>query len=164
MARLERTIEVAAPVEDVFSYVAEGLNTPSWHPSVKATRRTSSGPLGVGSKLEVEAVLAGRRFVWEQEVVEFVPGEYFRDMVRSGPFSRFEDWGRFEPTAAGTRWTFVVDYDLKGGLIGKLLDLALFRRRVREHHNQAMENAKQILEGRQTELKAQTGRTGGRQE
>lgn len=148
MGRLEGSIEVKASLEDVFSYISEGLNTPSWHPSIKKTRRNTEGPLSVGSRLEVEAVLAGRRFVWEQQVVGFAANDHFRDAILSGPFERFEDWARFERTPTGTKRTFAVDYRLKGGPVGTVLDLLVFRRRARRHHAEAMKRAKEILEAR----------------
>lgn len=147
MTRLEGSLEIEAPLEDVFSYISEGLNTPSWHPSIKKTRRTSEGPLGVGSRLEVEAVLTGRRFIWEQRVVEFAANDYFRDAAVSGPFEKFEDWARFERTSTGTKWTFAVDYRMKGGAVGAILDSLIFRRRAARHHAEAMKRAKQIIEG-----------------
>ena len=145
MGKLEYAIEIKVPPEKAFNFIADGTNSPKWHPSIKSTERISEGPLQTGSRLRVETVLSGRRFVWDQEVVEFTPGRSFRDRMIAGPFRRFEDWSIFERTETGTKWTFGLDYE-PSGIAQRILDVLVIRRRVRQHHLDGMMRAKEILE------------------
>jgi len=124
MGKLEYTIEVKAPLEKVFNFIADARNSPKWHPSIRRVERISEGPLQVGSRDRFEAVLSGRRYVWDQEVVEFTPNRSFRDrLIAGGPFRKFEDWAHFEKTETETRWIFGLDYALSGTMFPKILDV-----------------------------------------
>jgi uncharacterized membrane protein len=146
MGKLEYTIEVKAPLEKVFNFIADGTNSPKWHPTIRSVERISEGPLQVGSRLRVEAVLSGRRNVWDQEVVEFTPNRSFRDRLIAGSLRKFEDWANFEKTETGTQWTFGLDYELSGTIFYRILDILVVRRRIRQYHLEAMKRAKEILE------------------
>lgn len=147
MTRIEYTSEIKAPIDKVFAFIAEGTNSPKWHPSVTKAERISQGPLKVGSKLRMEAVVSRRRYSWDQEVIEFTPNRSFRDRMITGPFKRYEDWATFSETDQGTRWIFGLQYELTGGLFGKIIDMLVIGRRVRRHTQEAMKRAKEILEG-----------------
>ncbi len=46
---VETTITIARPPAEVFAFVADMTNAPSWQPGLHAVRRTPPGPVGVGS-------------------------------------------------------------------------------------------------------------------
>jgi hypothetical protein len=76
MGKLEYTIKIKARLEKAFNFIADSHNSPEWHPSIHKAESVGEGPqLQLGSKLGVEAVVVGRRYVWEQEVVEFTPNK-----------------------------------------------------------------------------------------
>ena len=145
MVRIEYTIEIKAPLEKAFNFIADGTNAPQWHPSIRKAERIGEGPLQLGSKLRVETVTGRRRYVWDQEVVEWTLNKSFRDRQILGPFKKFEDWAEFQKTETGTNWAFGLEYELPGIILGKLLG-ALARKQVRQHHLEAMKKAKEILE------------------
>ncbi len=43
------TIEIARPVDEVFAYVADFTWTPTWNYWVRSVRKTTPGPVGVGT-------------------------------------------------------------------------------------------------------------------
>jgi carbon monoxide dehydrogenase subunit G len=47
--RIEREFEVARPVQEVFSYLADVTNEASWNPWAKWVRKIGEGPIGLGS-------------------------------------------------------------------------------------------------------------------
>jgi hypothetical protein len=49
MATFVNTLTIARPIEDVFGFLADLENLPTWNHALVTTRRTSEGPLGVGS-------------------------------------------------------------------------------------------------------------------
>ena len=73
MARIEREIVVAAPPEAVFNYLAEPERIKDWTPGVLAVRRTSPGPIGVGSTTETDVEVFGTRQTLHGRCIAFEP-------------------------------------------------------------------------------------------
>ena len=59
---------ISRPVEDVFDYVSDPRNEPTWLPGASAVEKTSDGPIGLGSTFVGHYSRAGRV---ELELVEF---------------------------------------------------------------------------------------------
>ena len=148
MGRFEYTIEIEAPLEKAFNFIADGTNLPQYDPSIRKAERIGGGSVQLGSKLSVEAVVRRRRYMLELRVVEFTPNKSFRDKMIVGPFKKFEDWAEFQKTETGTKWTFGLEYELPGIVLGKVLDV-LGRKRARQRLLEAMRRVKEILEGRE---------------
>jgi len=47
--RFENTVTIRRPAEDVFVFLADFENVPSWNHAIQSTTKTSPGPVGVGS-------------------------------------------------------------------------------------------------------------------
>lgn len=78
MRTIVTTAEIAAPASKVFEFVSDQLNAPLWQAGLTSVRRTTDGPIGVGSKHVFVRSFAGRTVESTNEFVEFVPGEYLR--------------------------------------------------------------------------------------
>ena len=61
MQRVESTARIPAPPEDVFAYLADLDNVAAWQGGVTSARRTSEGPMGIGSTAIVIRELMGQR-------------------------------------------------------------------------------------------------------
>lgn len=148
MGRVEVQRTIAAPCERVFELIANGDNAPQWHLSVVSAHHETAPPIRVGSRLRVQAEVGRRSYAWTQEVTAWEPPRVFRDRLvpGEGPFHRFEDWGQFEPTAAGTRVTFGVDYALRGGPLGWLIDRLVLHRRLRPQMESSLAKAASLVE------------------
>jgi carbon monoxide dehydrogenase subunit G len=59
---------ISRSMEDVFDYVSDPRNEPSWLPGAKTVEKTSEGPIGLGSTFVGDYDRAGRV---ELELVEF---------------------------------------------------------------------------------------------
>ena len=46
------TITIARGLAEVFAYLAHFENVPRWNYAISDTRKTSSGPVGVGSRYQ----------------------------------------------------------------------------------------------------------------
>jgi uncharacterized protein YndB with AHSA1/START domain len=47
--QFENTVTIRRPAEDVFVFLADFENVPSWNHAIQSTTKTSPGPVGVGS-------------------------------------------------------------------------------------------------------------------
>ena len=61
-------IEIGAPIERVFDYVADARNEPAWLPGAQAVAKTSDGPVELGTRFDGIYARAGRVSL---EIVDF---------------------------------------------------------------------------------------------
>jgi uncharacterized protein YndB with AHSA1/START domain len=73
MQRVERTGTLPAPPDAVFAYLSDLDRLPEWQAGIVDARRTSDGPLGVGSTASVTRELMGQRVVAPLTVTAYDP-------------------------------------------------------------------------------------------
>jgi uncharacterized protein YndB with AHSA1/START domain len=74
MRRVEASITIAAPPDQVFAFVADVANLPRWQPGILSATRTSPDPVGVGSTARVVRDLGGHSMTVDLAITEFEPG------------------------------------------------------------------------------------------
>jgi hypothetical protein len=72
MAGFKQSVVINRPVDQVFSFVSDLENDPPWT-AVAEMRRTSPGPLGVGTTFRQRDRILGRRLDLSLEVVGYEP-------------------------------------------------------------------------------------------
>ena len=85
-----------------------------------AVAGVTSGLIGAGEHVTWEANHFGIRWRATSRIVEFEPPCHFVDEMITGPFSTFRHEHLFESIPAGTRQKEVVEYRLRGGLLGRV--------------------------------------------
>jgi len=124
MPVFERSIDIDAPVGDVFAFHLDTRN---------AARIASKGqefvsiigefPLSEGGEVELKVKmkpLPGTQ-TWRVRVTEVVDPVLVVDELLKGPFSTFRHEHRFAPSASGgTVLTDRIEWELPGGPVGRL--------------------------------------------
>ena len=118
MPSARRTITIKRPVGDVFAYVANGTNGPTWRPGVLDIEIVSGDGAGAVYRQGVRGPM-GRRIAADYEVTVFEPNRRFEFKAIAGPV-RPKGGYTFEETPEGTSVTFWLDEPL-GGLKGLFL-------------------------------------------
>ena len=77
-------LDVDRPAGDVFAFVSDQLNAPRWQRGLHEVRRTTDGPIGVGSEHVFVRRFAGRRIESRNRFVEFEPGRYVAFEIPDG--------------------------------------------------------------------------------
>lgn len=142
MVKEERTVVIDRPIQQVFAYVTDQTKTPSWQAGLLEVRRTTSGPIGVGTKHTIVRSFMGRRMQAETEYVAYETDKLVTFRTTSGPPMRASYVFEAEPT--GTRLTSRVELD-GAGLFG-LLD-AVIGAGLRREMKVALPALKALLEG-----------------
>jgi uncharacterized protein YndB with AHSA1/START domain len=107
--RIEHTIEIDRPVDDVFAFIADPDNLPKWQSGLLEVRRESAAS-GVGARhLEVRTML-GKRIEQTLEVTAFEPCSRLDLRVVNGPV-KLTIGHTFTRLADGTRITVVGEGD-----------------------------------------------------
>jgi len=71
MKRIETSVVIHMPIDEVFAYVIEPENMPEWAPGFVEARSTSDSPIRVGSTSSRVTNFGGRDSNSEHEVIEF---------------------------------------------------------------------------------------------
>ena len=143
MARMEHTVTVKRPAEEVFAYLADVRHLPQWQDGVVEVR-TDDDKTRVGSRfVEVRSFL-GKRIESTIEIVAYEPSRLFTIKVIEGPIP-FEVRHTIEPEGDATR-VDVVGEGEPGGFF-KLAD-PLVERAVRRELEGNLATLKDILETR----------------
>lgn len=136
------TVTIDRPAHDVFTFVADLENLPKWNYAIEETRKTSDGPVGVGTTYrQVRSVPT--RSEETLRVTEMHPDRRLAVHGDLGPFVATLSY-EFEDVGGRTRLTNTADLEGRG-----LTKLAgpIVSGRVREAVAANLGVLKQLLEG-----------------
>jgi hypothetical protein len=137
---------VNRPQDEVFAFLVNTDRAPDWNPQVTEARKTSDGPLGVGSTLRYVGKFLGRRFESISECTDFVPNEKFSTKTTSGPF-HLEIENTLSAVDGGTRLATTYRGESRGFV--KLAEPVIVRL-TKKQFETATENLKALLEAEGT--------------
>ena len=115
MIRVEKSGIIERPIEEVFAYIGDQTNTPQWQAGLVEVRRTTEGPIGVGTKHTFVRMFMGRRMEADNEYIAFEPNRRIAFKTTSGPV-RVEASYVFEAVRRGHKVTSTVEMDASGFL------------------------------------------------
>ena len=117
--RFEGTTVVDRPIEEVFAFLSDGTNDPKFSPRVLEIRKTTDGPVGVGTIYASTVKDAGVKTSREFEITEFErPTKIRWAEVSKNQVTATEGGYDLAPEGTGTRVT--IHNVLEGHGIGKL--------------------------------------------
>ena len=102
MIKIERTITIHRPVDEVFAYLADFEHAPKYVSGQRAGHKTSAGPTQIGTTFATTSKLLRRSTT--NEITEYEPDRRLAWKATSGAGAT-TTWG-FEPAGASTRVTF----------------------------------------------------------
>ena len=134
--KLETTITIERPVDEVLAYVTVVENTTQWTESTVEAVQTSEGPIGAGSTCRIVSQAMGKRFTHEFEVTDFQPAKRYAVQSTDGPFPINMTY-TVEVVEEGTRMHIVSETDLGGlmSIAGALISGAAQKQMETDHRN-----------------------------
>ena len=84
MISVRVSVEVDRSPAEVFGYLEDAENNPSWIPNMRSCRWTTPAPVRVGSRYEQTSAFLGRRVLTNFEVIEHEPGHRVTIESREG--------------------------------------------------------------------------------
>jgi uncharacterized protein YndB with AHSA1/START domain len=142
MARLEESVTINRPVEEVFAYATDIKSWPQWHDAIVESEQTSEGPPGVGTTFKGKAHMEGRTMEFTGKVTEYNPYERECKVMDFGS-AISENTFTFAPTDVGTRITLVYAVKVRG--LAKLMSSRI-NSGMHEELKQAVSKLKTVLE------------------
>lgn len=140
----EVSTEIAAPVEDVYRYLADFPRHREWSFGVAELEPVGDGPVGVGSEFAASETVP-MKFASRARVVALEPPRRVAWEATDGRLMRVEWALDLSPTAGGTRLVEQSRWRPRNVLGGAIL--RLFRtRRIPDENRRSLERLKAILE------------------
>lgn len=128
MIKVEESITIRRPVEEVFAFVADQTNSPCWQSGLLEVRRVTDEPIGLGTKHTAVRKFMGRRLEATNEYVVYEPNKEvtFKGTANSADFTHSY---LTESTVEGTKLTSRMEMHPKGlfGLAEPLIVSSLKR-------------------------------------
>ena len=146
MGHVRKVVLIDAPPEGVWDVLRDADRLPEWNEELVAVKDVS-GPLDhPGAGYTQVMSFAGRRVEGRFEVTaaEYLKG---REIEATPPLMRYaRGRDRLEPREGGTEVTVELDYELKGGAFGRLLDAVFLRRMMERTFERNGHNLKRLIE------------------
>lgn len=142
MLEVERAIRIPAPIEHVFSIVADYRQTIRFMPNL--VRFDPIGPIqhGLGARFAWQGELHGFTAGAEFEVTRFREPRLMEAWTRRGPRS-FARW-ELEPVAEGTLAAFALGFEIPGGAVFRVLGRATVEAQVETQVESSLRNLRAL--------------------
>src|SRR5574341_2376769 len=108
MLKIESTTVINRPIEDVFAVLSNLENNPKWDSVALEAKKTSEGPIGVGTTWRIVQKALGQRLEIVAEFTEYEPNQKTTLKSKSGPFP-IEVRRTYKPVDDGTQVNFVLE-------------------------------------------------------
>lgn len=112
MPSATNTITINRPIADVFAYVADGLNAPTWRSGILDIAHASGDGLGAVYRQGVKGP-GGRRIAADYEITAWEPPTRLAFKAIAGPVRPTGEY-RLAEAGGGTTVTFSLDAQLGG--------------------------------------------------
>ena len=132
MATLRNEITINAPVEKIWEALTDIERLDKFDPTVKKSTAVTPEKSGIGAKRKVD-MLDGKNW-FEEEVTVFKTNEALTYQLTdcSFPIKGLKHSYSFEKTGNQTKVKQVMEYTVKFGLLGKLLDSLMIRKKTND--------------------------------
>ncbi len=141
MIKINASVVIRRPVEDVFAYTNDLSHWAEWNPGL-IEASAPEGPLHVGTRIREVFRFLGRRIESTFELVEYEPNRQVTYRTVAGPIP-MTGTQTYEPVEGGTKLTFSGE-----GEAGGFFKLAepVVAQMVRRQNQTGLENLKDLLE------------------
>ena len=148
MTRIEKSIEIEAPVEKVWVFVIEVENFVKTNPPEMEMELLSrdEGPQRLGLTAKIRAKVGGQVMEVIDETMELVENKRYSGRQKGGSLKRMEHTDLLEPTEGGTKLTSIMEYELPYSLLGKIIDKLMVHKDMERSMDYSLKKTKEFLE------------------
>jgi len=146
MGKMTKSVEIKAPPEKVFAFLTDVEKLNEIAKGDVEFKQTSKGPWKVGTTLHSVSRQSGSPIESDFEVTEFEKNK--KATMRTVKASKFklQQTCIVEPTAKGTKLTYIADYTLPYSIFGKLVDKLKVQKDMEKSIDRQLMDYKKALE------------------
>ena len=146
MGKLTKSAEVKAPPEKVFAFLTDVEKLNEMAKGDVEFKQTSEGPWGVGTTLHWISKQSGSPLELDMEVTEFEKNKKATISTVKGSKFKLKQTCAVEPTADGTKLTYIADYTMPYSVFGKLVDRLKVQKDMEKSIDRQLMDYKKALE------------------
>jgi uncharacterized membrane protein len=152
MAHVEKSIEIRAPLPEVFEYVADYRHALEWMAGFSEFQALNQRTFGLGARVRAAGRVIGFIVTTDLEIVDFLENDHFTS-ESIGPIRSRTTWS-FRPAPDGTLVTFSGEYRVHS-LPMPILGDHILAHEVAAHTTLSLRHLRRILESRAGNVQAE---------
>ena len=144
MTVISKSVTIGAPVAQVQAFLDDASQTADWYEGMESITAHKGYPTEIGSTAVIEIKAGGMTLESTLEITQREPEKQFQFSM-DGMIVGTNTW-ELRPDGDQTHIDLTIDYEMKGGGIGKIMD-KLFVERINDKNAEAsLTNLKSRLE------------------
>ncbi|AIC17036.1 SRPBCC family protein [Nitrososphaera viennensis] len=151
MTVIKKSMEINAPVNEVFTYFARPEHMADQFPEnmgLNVVPVEVKNGFGVGTIFRINGDFDGKRLEWDCETIEYIPLKKIVAKMIEGPFKRWQIAVTFDELGERkSNVTLEVDYDMPMGPLGGFLDKVKLSKIAERGMENGLLRVKALLEG-----------------
>ena len=144
MPRIDNAIDINAPSEKVFQYVADVRSQPQWVKWAKRVELTASDRSGLGATDAMVMQVGPQKQNVEGLITEYKEGEFFTRRLTKG--MDLTERLAVVPIGAGSKVAYIIEYTPPMGPLGRLVDMLFMERLFDQLMKDSLTNLREQLE------------------
>ena len=151
MTTINKSMDIAAPLSEVFTYFARPEHMADQFPEnmgLNVIPLEVKNGFGLGTIFRISGDFDGKKLEWDCETIDYIPHKKIVAKMIEGPFKHWQitvDFDELEEKK--TRTTLTVDYDMPMGPLGGLIDKVKLKKIAERGMENGLYRVKALLEG-----------------
>jgi uncharacterized membrane protein len=151
MTVIQKSMEINAPVTEVFTYFARPEHMADQFPEnmgLNVIPLEVKNGFGVGTIFRISGDFDGKKLEWDCETIDYIPMKKIVAKMIEGPFKRWQITVEFdEISEKKSKTSLTVDYDMPMGPLGSFMDKVKLKKIAERGMENGLYRVKALLEG-----------------
>ena len=151
MTTISKSMDIAAPLSEVFTYFARPEHMADQFPEnmgLNVIPLEVKNGFGVGTIFRISGDFDGKKLEWDCETIDYIPHKKIVAKMIEGPFKHWQITVDFEELEEKkTKTTLTVVYDMPMGPLGGLIDKVKLKKIAERGMENGLYRVKALLEG-----------------
>ena len=151
MTTINKSMEIAAPLTEVFTYFARPEHMADQFPEnmgLNIIPLEVRNGFGVGTIFRISGDFDGKKLEWDCETIDYIPHKKIVAKMIEGPFKFWQITVEFDQiNEKQTKTSITVDYDMPMGPLGGFIDKIKLKKIAERGMENGLYRVKALLEG-----------------
>jgi uncharacterized membrane protein len=151
MTTINKSIEINAPISEVFTYFARPEHMADQFPEnmgLNVIPIEVKNGFGVGTIFRISGDFDGKKLEWDCETIDYIPHRKIVAKMIEGPFKHWQITVQFEDLdEKKSKVEMLVDYDMPLGPLGSFIDKVKLKKIAERGMENGLYRVKALLEG-----------------
>jgi ligand-binding SRPBCC domain-containing protein len=151
MTTINKSMEISAPLTEVFTYFARPEHMADQFPEnmgLNIIPLEVKNGFGVGTIFRISGDFEGKRLEWDCETIDYIPHKKIVAKIIEGPFKFWQITVDFDQiNEKKTKTSITIDYDMPMGPLGGFIDKIKLKKIAERGMENGLYRVKALLEG-----------------